>query len=254
MSNNIKVVCPTYKRAGRVTTIDNVSNVTLVVRAEEESLYRSSYSKADIDVLPVGISGLANTRQWIYEKYGNVFMLDDDISNVVRLYPMSRKMSLLKLSPDEAYELIQHSYNMSKLVDAYLFGFNRNPNPLIYFPFDPIKLTGIVNGCAFGIRESDKLFFDPRFTATEDFFISGLNAHFHRKTYIDQRFCFVQERTFMNNGGQAAYRTIETEKNDTLLLRKTFGQSVTLKGENYGGKGTSTKNKNPYGRVMKIPF
>ena len=64
----------------------------------------------------------------------------------------------------------------------------------------------------------------------------------------------VQLDTFKKPGGQAAYRTMETEKHDTLYMRRMFESAVTLKSENSGGGRAATKSKNPYGRTLTIPF
>jgi len=254
MSIDIKVVCPSYKRAGSVKTVSVVSNLAIVVRPAEKDEYAKFYPNNEIIPLPDTVIGLANTRQWIYENYPNVFMLDDDIVACSKMYHVTKKKTFMKTTPDEAYELIQYAGNMAHLAGCYLFGFNRSPNPLLFSPFNPILLSGFINGCAFGMLEGSKLHFDQRFTAVEDFYVSGVNAYYHRMAWIDMRFNFQQVGTFMLQGGQSSYRTMDTEKNDTLLLRKTFGECIELKPEKFGGKSMTTGSKNPYGRTMKIPF
>ena len=117
-------------------TLDHVKERRLCVTESEEEKYRSHYPKAEIIVHPDSIVGLAAKRQWIYEKFGNVFMLDDDITAVYRLY--MRQLGP-KLKPEETYKIIQWAGNMAKLCGCFLFGFNKNPSPIIYSPFSPIK-------------------------------------------------------------------------------------------------------------------
>jgi hypothetical protein len=65
---------------------------------------------------------------------------------------------------------------------------------------------------------------------------------------------FVQEETFKRADGLGLYPTIETERNDTLFLRRMFGDAITMKEEVFGGGRTTTRNHNPYGRTMRVPF
>ena len=55
----IKIIIPTYKRAGIVTTLDHVANAALCVTESEREVYRRHYPKADIIVHPDSIIGLA---------------------------------------------------------------------------------------------------------------------------------------------------------------------------------------------------
>ena len=130
-------------------------------------------------------------------------MLDDDITAVYRLY--MRQLGP-KLKPQETWNIIQWCGNMAKLCGCYLFGFNKNPSPIIYSPFAPIEMSGVITGCAFGMIEGSRLRFTSESTAVEDFYISGLNAHYHRKAFIDKRFNFVQDQTFTKRGGQSVHQ------------------------------------------------
>jgi hypothetical protein len=229
-------------------------DAALCVTESEEEAYRKFYPAAEIIVHPDTVVGLAAKRQWIYEKYGDVFMIDDDITAVHRLY--MRQLGP-KLKPSETVKIIQWAGNMARLCGCYLFGFNKNPSPIIYNTFSPIRLSGVVTGCAFGMIRGSRLRFDPESTAVEDFYISGLNAHFHRKCLIDTRYNFVQDDTFTKRGGQSVHRNMATERKDTIFLRKCFGTAVTLKKDvihSGNKKGVSAASKNPYGRTMKIPF
>jgi hypothetical protein len=162
---------------------------------------------------------------------------------------------LVKLLPSEARDIIQWAGNTAHLCGCFLFGFNKNASLLIYRPFAPIKLSGFVTGCALGLLKGSRLRFSPESTAVEDFYISGLNAHFHRKAFIDTRFGFVQTDTFKNVGGQSSFRTMETERKDVLFLRRCFGEAIRLKNERTGSvHGYTSTSNNPYGRTLLIPF
>jgi hypothetical protein len=42
--------------------------------------------------------------------------------------------------------------------------------------------------------------------------------------------------------GEAVYRTLEVEKAATMLLRRLFGTTITIKQESFGGGRTKTVN------------
>ena len=115
-------------------------------------------------------------------------------------------------------------------------------------------MSGLVTGCAIGPLKGSKIKYTPESVAVEDFWVAGINAYYHRNAFIDLRFNFVQEETFKRPGGLGNYRTIDTERADTIFLRRMFGDAITMKEEVFGGGRTTTRNHNPYGRTMRIPF
>lgn len=83
----MKVFIHTRGRAGNVKTLDNIpdfvlKNHFLVVRKDEEELYREAHPKSKIIVLPKKVDGLSATRQWLldYDNDSVFVMLDDDIT------------------------------------------------------------------------------------------------------------------------------------------------------------------------------
>jgi hypothetical protein len=250
----IKIVIPTYRRPGNVTTLKVVSPCILCVAQSEEALYRERHPGVEIVAHPDSVVGLAPKRQWIYDYFSDVFMLDDDISHARRLYLTSGTKKATELTPEDTYEIVQWCGNTAALAGCYLFGFNKAPNPIIYNPFSPIAMSGLVTGCAIGLLHGSRIKYSPESIAVEDFWVAGLNAYFHRKAFIDLRFNFVQEETFKRAGGLGLYRTIDTERNDTMFLRRMFGDAITMKEEIFGGGRTTTRNHNPYGRTMRVPF
>ncbi len=247
------VVTPSYKRPDSVPALNVVKGIKLVVRPSEYAQYKEHYPDAEIVQLGSDVKGLPMTRQWIYDYFGNVFMIDDDSIGVNRLYIAKRKESLL--SPEEAYDLIQFTGNMAIAAGCMIFGFNNNPSQLTYNPLVPIRLSGYINTSAIGMVAGSKLYFDPLFISTEDYWLCGLNAHYYRKSYADLRFVFQCEDNFEKAGGMAAYRTGDSEKQDTLNLRRMFGDVVRLKGKTGTGvKGKTRMAGIEYSRFLKLPF
>mgnify|MGYP000886634968 CR=1 FL=1 len=237
-----KIVIPSRKRAGKVLT--KISDAILFVEKKEKDKYKEHYPEIEIETHD-GLNSLSEIRQKIYERYGDVFMVDDDIQEVIRLY----KCEKYNLNEEEIKEIIQKCYEMEKETGSKLFGFNNDPVPAHYNQHKPIMLNGYINGCAIGLIKSQKLYFSKETVACESHWINLLNAYYYRYNFIDKRFCFKQKKssTFQMIGGQTGKRTLETEMKDTLYLKKMFGDSVQLKKEK-----NKTKQLHEYQRELRI--
>lgn len=248
MSRRPHIVIPTAARAGAVLT--NVAGAILIVQeGEEVAAYREHHPDMEIETHPP-LRNLAAKRQWIYERYGDVFQLDDDIAFVSRLYLPGNNRDT-HLTPREVADLIYATAAAAAEAGCYLYGFNASPNSKHFYPHKPIELTSYINACAFGLRPSPHLYFTERTTAAESHWINLLNAYFHRKAWVDMRFHFAQApgSTFKRPGGQTLHRTMETERADTLFLRRMFGQAVRTK----AARGDA-KLLTPYQRTIHNPL
>lgn len=247
MTGGVHIVIPTAGRAGAVTT--DVAGAILVAPEDEAPAYREHHPAAEIVTHPP-LRNLAAKRQWIYERFGDVFMLDDDIAYVGRLH-LPGNPRHHHLTPQEAADLIQRTAAAARAAGCYLFGFNATPNAKHYYPHKPIELTAYINGCAMGLLRSPRLYFTERTTAAESHWINLLNAYFHRRAWCDMRFHFAQVpgSTFTRPGGQTQHRTLDTERADTLFLRRVFGQAVQVK----AARGDS-KLIHRYQRTIRNPL
>ena len=133
---------------------------------------------------------------------------------------------------------------------AYLFGFGTIVQPVFYDEFKPFLLQGYINGCFMGCIKGGKYRFTEAPQGVEDYYASCLNAYYHRKAFIDTRFYLMQEKTFKNRGGLSDFRTLESEKQATLWLRKKFGEVIRIK---QGGKDKKFLSFE-YQRSMNLPY
>jgi len=226
---NIPILVPSAGRAASVLT--NITGQILFVPESQIVSYRECNPDTQIEThADDAYRNLAAKRQGIYDRWGSVFMLDDDISFVSRLYVEGNNRKT-HLTPDESAQLIQVTADTAKDAGCFLFGFNATPNAKHYYPHKPIELTAYINACAFGLHKSPSLYFTERTTAAESHWINLLNAYTHRRAWVDMRFHFAQASgsTFFRPGGQAAHRTIKTEEEDTIFLHRMFGKAVRIK-------------------------
>jgi hypothetical protein len=257
----VKIVIPSHKRAGLISTRQIVGSSAIVCIPESQHLdYAQIQPCTEYLLHPDSVVGLTRTRQWIYEQLGDVFMLDDDITACRRLYTEPGEPTDLK--PDEVFELIQQTAWNARKAGAFLFGFNNRPNPTMYNPMQPIQMSGYVTGCATGLlgghplgcnandlTPHSKLWYNPAIQCNEDYWISLLNAYHNRIIWRDNRFAFIQKDTFTAKGGLAEFRNVEAEKADFELLKKCFGDAVELKVDT-----KLAKRKHPYQKTMRLPF
>ena len=245
----IDVVIPSDGRADAVLT--RCDGALLFVPESQGPAYREHNPGYSIETHPDdAFRNLAMKRQAIYQRWGDVFMIDDDIAFVSRLY-LSGNPREHHLSPTEIAALIQITAENARAAGCHLFGFSNHPNAKHYYPHRPITLTTYINACAFGLLRSEKLYFTERTTAAESHWINLLNAALHRKSWTDSRFCFAQapNSTFFRPGGQTAHRTTQSELADTIFLRRMFGQAVQAKRP----RGDAAKI-HPYQRSINNPL
>lgn len=222
---DLKIVIPSHGRSTTVATLKWLPSAMLVVAESQAAAYRRSYPDAEIDTHPDDLIGLVRKRQWMYDRYGDCFMVDDDVKNMVSLTtPAGEKARFAE--GDLAVDLITRLYDEAVDLGAYLFGFSPFGHPLAYNPMKPLALTGVPLGAGLGIRRSEKLFWNTEITAVGDYWIALLNAYYHRMALIDWRWYLACVGTFKNRGGGAGHRTMATEERDTQLLRDAFGSDI----------------------------
>lgn len=223
-----QIVCPTHGRAGRVSTFRVLPDLTLCVSESQHPLYAEKYPDADYLVHPNSVVGLAPKRQWIQEHFGakneDVMMLDDDITSFLDKAQEPTGVC----GPGETRDHVKRLFSTAEQMGVYLVGFSNTSEPLHYSPMNPFRLSGFVGGHSLGLRAGHNLWFHPDLLE-DDWWISLLNAHYHRMCLIDDRFSFAQSKTFKNKGGLAQHRTVGHLRNDHKVLREHFGPVLKAK-------------------------
>jgi hypothetical protein len=245
----VKIVIPSHKRAERVQTTQIVMGAILCVPESQAELYKEHNPESEIVAHPDSVTGLSLKRQWIYEKFGDVMMLDDDLTRFSRLYLEANSLRTSRISPAEAVQIIQQTARMAKALGAYVFGFSSVADARNFKPQKPFRLTGYCNGSSFGILKGSRVFFHKEATAVEDYFASLVNAYYHRWAFFDLRYGFVQQKTFKNMGGLAEYRSTKSEENDYRFLRRMFGEAVQQRPPVKRGKAS-----HEFQRVIRLPY
>lgn len=220
----------------------------LCVAESQVPAYKEAYPNSELLVHPDSVVGLSLKREWIYREVGTVFMLDDDIM-AMRSLSTPAGVKPIQATDEYAHDLIDRLHSDAEDMGAYLFAFCPFAHPAAFNPMDPFMLTGQVYGHAFGIREGSKLFWSGEVVAVEDYWVSLLNAYYHRTVLVDTRWVHHQAGTFKSTAELARHRSIESEKKDNETLIRYFGDVVKPK------KGTTlAARSSDHQRMIKLPF
>jgi hypothetical protein len=228
-----KIVIPSHKRADRVKTLEIVNNAIVCVSENQKDEYKHYNPDAEIVTHPNDLIGLIPKRNWMVKHFGDIFMMDDDLTYFRKLYIELGESPIIKdksVTTQKIYEL----YDLAKLIGVNVFGFTNKNNPLQFEQFKYLSLSNSITGCAYGMIKNDHLKWDESFQLKEDYFISCLAKYHDRKILTDIRYNFTQEKTFKNSGGLSEIRNHETELYNMVRLKKYFGDTVNIK------TGTST--------------
>lgn len=242
----LAVVVPSHKRADHVLVKKVISDVILCVADDQVAEYKEHNPDVEIVGHPSDMKGLPLKRNWICERFGDVFMVDDDVYHF-RDYTPERGTGRV-VSPDEARDHVERLAEMSRDLGIFLFGFTSAIRPLYYKPQKPYALTGLVSGHAMGLLRGSELYWHPKAITDGSQWLCALNAYHHRMILKDLRYGFVPESPFVTPGGQAEHRNMSVEAEMTLFLRRHFGDVCKQRG------GEKSKDTHAGMRVLDLPF
>ncbi len=221
--DNIKIIIPSAGRFFKpIQTLNHIAHAIICVPESEEGGYKLKNPQTEIVAHPDSVRGMGAKRNWITETFGDVFMIDDDIFGIRKnCIPYYEKSQIL--NKYEAYDMVQFLGETVRGMGGVLFGFGNAVNGVMFRPQQPFILTGYINGACIGVLKNDTMRFNENITGANDYYISALNAYHYRFMLKDMRFVAVQKGVGNAKGGLSRYRNEDTEKADTILLRKTFG-------------------------------
>jgi len=246
--NEITIACPSKGRPDKVLTNKVVDKVVLVVNENEKEEYEKYNSNNEVVSPPKHVNNLSKTRDWIINKYDNVVMMDDDIDTVRINYAETREK--IKITdPKQVYDIILYTANIAKQLGTYMFGFSNIRNPVGYRSASPFKFVEFMPGATVGFLKGHGMYYDPRIETADDYFVTCLNAYYHRYSLINTMFTFLTVGNFTREGGVMENRTQKVVVNDTMILRETFGEIIQIK------KPTHLKKHLHYGeRSLLFPY
>lgn len=226
---SIKIVIPSHKRHDNVISKKIVKNPIICVAENQKELYAEYNPECEIVTHPNDVIGLIPKRNWMAKYFGELFMIDDDISSVHQMFLPPKCDEGVTIKPDKVNVIINNLYEMAKMLDVHCFGFCNVPTPIMFDEFQWLRLNKNITGCSYGVIFNDNTKWDERLKLKEDFLISSYMLYKERKILTDLRYCFMQQGTMVRPGGLSGIRNQDTERQSILLLKKMFGDSIQIK-------------------------
>jgi hypothetical protein len=218
----VKITTPSRGRWDRVSTTRFFPDTTLIVREDEADRYREHNPTVEIVTIPPHIDNLPKKRQWIWDQYGDVFMVDDDITSIINLSAAPGEPTAV----EDPVALVNRTYELAKDLGVSVFSYTCIGSLLHYSPFDPLSLTGSYSAHAGGLIKDDKLKFNPNVISQDDGWVTLMNAYLNRMCLVDNRYRFYHKDTMANPGGLSSYRNREVLKREIAIVREAFGDCV----------------------------
>ena len=232
----VKVVIPSYHRASRVRALAIPNSVVCVPQSEYDE-YVKYCGKDRVVAHPDDVIGIGPKRQWIIEKFKNVFMIDDEYDHLVRCYLPEGSEENAHCTPEETYDIIQATARLTKELGTYLFGFSKTAKPLYFNPADPFGVCVSASNLIYygiGILDGGEIFVPKDLNYNEDDFISLINCFNNRFCFVDKRFSYPFAQNDKNGMTTAGKNIDEWNKNARRLVQY-FSPLVRLDGENEDG-------------------
>lgn len=243
----LETIIVSHRRAGRVTTHRAVAGCSVCVPEGQAADYRAAHPELPVIEHPDSVAGLPAKRQWILERYPDVFMLDDDLKAMRAVHRRAGEPAAV--APELARQIILATAANARAAGCFLFGFASSTIPTAYSGLEPVSLSGYLIEGWIGFLSGSKLFYPRDLRLCGDYWISCLNAFYHRKAWRDNRFSFTATDTFCNPGGQSEFRNTEAEREAYEYLKLHFGDVVQLKKDTH-----LAKRKHPWQKTLDLPF
>lgn len=222
----MKIVSPTYRRAGKVKAVDVFGeDLVLAVHSFEVRKYSKAYPKNKILKVPDQLQGnMAVIRNFILDKVKDEYLLmvDDDVS----IIGYNEGMKMLKMDQDQVRKLIITGFQMAEDLGTILWGINLQTDPKFYREFTPISFITPILGPFSGIINRDPdLRYDVRQLHNEDydFFLQVL--HKYHKVLRFNKYHYKAEHINME-GGVGSYRLLEDEISQGESMIKKWGDRI----------------------------
>lgn len=226
-----RVVIPSIGRSPLIVPGSVFPGATLCVPKNQFGRYHDEHPKTETVAYPSDVVGFPAVRRWIYDRFGNVFMLSDKVIAIERTYLNPQEHGKRRqLTSREASDVLIATATTAYRLGAYLFGFLPPTDARRFRSWAPFRLTGLVHGSGFGILSGSRITFDDNASITSDVFASLMNAHAHRYVFVDERFVLRYAKQSDDwPGGLASVRTAEVEEQNSDYLVECFGDAIQIK-------------------------
>lgn len=239
IDERIHVAIRSYKRAGRVTTLDVLPFAHIWVPESQGDDYRQHYGDRVITIPDALDGNSARKFNAILDRRPTdwVLVVDDDITAIgyferdYQFFP----------DPDYLAEMIVHHFTLAHDLGVKLWGINQTYDALHYRTLTPFSLLAPILGPFMGILDTP-LRFDERLPLKEDYDYWLQHLQKYRKTLRVNKYHYYHDHG-SEPGGVVSFRTEQGEREQLKLLQQKWGAGIVKRaGGSSGGKSATGKN------------
>jgi hypothetical protein len=234
----IHVAIRSYKRAGRVKTLDVVPWGKIWIPESQLDDYSKYYDQEQLITIPDDQDG--NTSRKFNAILDNspskwTLILDDDVTAI----GVWDQADHIYLRPKEIDHLIMMGFILAHELGCRLWGLNQGRDELWYETYKPFNLLAPILGPWTGHLDP-VLRYDERVPMKEDYDFFLQNIRKHRKALRLNKYHYLHDHGSMV-GGVVSQRTLDMEESNVLRMREKWGDTVFKSGGTAGGKNATGK-------------
>jgi hypothetical protein len=256
------VACPSYKRPGGVETLKYLPETYVYVANSEAIAYKKANPKANIvPVMDKYQGNLCRIRNHILDQNRGaiVCLIDDDLQWIGYFEGGSRHVLE---SPKRVASFLWKYSVMAVDMGVSLWGINVNTDLQCYREYTPFSTISYIGG-PFMVHVNTQLRFDESLPLKEDYDFSLQALNQDRKVLRVNKYHYATRQAGSSGaafkgqaGGCAAYRSLDAEKAQFLLLQKKWGEEIVQGGDlESSANHRTTKEKNfDINPVIRVPI
>ena len=218
----MKIVIPSYKRAGNVKTRLVLPDSILAIHEFEKEIYQKR-DGGELLVIPDVLRGnIAKVRNYILDNISDeeIVMMDDDISAIG--YHENNKQN--NMTSGDIIIFLNNGYQMARDMNITLWGVNLQSDPKFYRNYSPLSMLSPILG-TFSCHLNPELRYDEDLFLNEDYDFYLKTIKKYRKTLRFNKYYYMADHLDMS-GGCGSYRLKDTEIEQGRIMQKRWGSKV----------------------------
>lgn len=223
----ISVNCPSYKRP-YVETLEYLPFCKVWVDEGEYDDYVKANPKwASIVPCKKGIQGnVCRIRNHILRtEFENgadiVVLIDDDMKGVYYWESMTEH----RVEPEQFIPFLEKYSLLASEFGAYMWGMNVNIDKQVYREYSPFSTVSYIGSPFMCFLRGNECYFDERFSLKEDYDMTLQQLNRYRVALRVNKYHYNVKQA-AQKGGCAAYRNLEREEQQMLMLIKKWGSNI----------------------------
>lgn len=248
IDEQIHVAIKSYKRAGRVTTLNVFPFAWIWVPESQGDDYRRYYGDRVITIPDNEDGNLCRKSNSILRRSPLpwTLILDDDITGVGYWEDNEHYW----MEPGELEDMIVKSFILAADLGVELWGVNQNKDPLVHYTYRPLSFLAPVLG-PFNGHLSPSIWYDESVLGKDDYDYFLQNVQKYHKILRINKYHYKHDHGDMP-GGFVSMRSMDAEKRGVQRMRQKWGDKIFTAGGAAGGK--SATGENILNSMIRLPI